>query len=550
MKTKIILLFVVAMLAPCALTFAQTEPPAVPTSPGADSGTTSSTDEKVDLVAFDNTGLEEAVRTLARQAGINLIFDPKVLDLRDAAGNKIALPSVSIRFEHVSAMQALLALMDNYNWQMIQDPKSKISRITAKDPAALDPLTTVVVQLKYSNPTNIIAEIGPTISSRSRMIADMRTSQIIISATEKELISVDALIQKLDTATKQVLIEAKILETTKDPSSKKGIDWTSTLAAQNVFFGNGFTSGTVNNSSTASASGGSAGTPGLPGSGGASNATSLVTGLITSIGSGGFSADTARGINPATAFLNADGVHAVLSFLNSDSETESISLPRTIALDGVPTELAVVRNIPVFEQQQTAGVGGGQALATVKPNYNLSITDGSGANAILNEVGVKLKVTPRIVGGTNVFMDLKPEVSQREVGTEKITLGNQTSESPIFNRRKIITQATVPSGYTLVLGGLSSDSIAKNFTKVPGLGDMPFLGSLFRSNSKEHLKTTILIFVTPTIIQDSDFQMSHSQFLKTKDVPRPDLDETPWDSGKPVDWTKPKTKVEPFYEGK
>ena len=262
--------------------------------------------------------------------------------------------------------------------------------------------------------------------------------------------------------------------------------------------------------------------------------------------------NTMRGINPATAFLNADGVHAVLSFLNSDAQTESISLPRTVALDGVPTELAVVRNIPIFIQQQAPGGAGQNNLVTVTPNYDLEIKDttGTGAQAILNEVGVKLKVTPRIVGGTNVFMDLKPEVSQEELALAQVTLAGQTFQSPIFNRRKITTQATVPSGYTLVLGGLSSDSISKSYTKVPGLGDMPLLGSLFRSNSKEHLKTTILIFVTPTIIQDTDFQMAHGTFLKTKDVPRPELDETPWDSGQPVDWTKPKSKVDPYYDSK
>jgi general secretion pathway protein D len=320
-----------------------------------------------------------------------------------------------------------------------------------------------------------------------------------------------------------------------------------------VTFGNGVTTGTINGTSTTTGTGaGAGGVPSHPeGLAGASNLTSVVTSLLTSIGAGGISANTARGFSPATAFLNADGVHAVLSFLNSDAQTESISLPRTVALDGVPTELAVVRNIPVFIQQQAPGGAGQNNLVTVTPNYDLEIKDTGGTgNALLNEVGVKLKVTPRIVGGTNVFMDLKPEVSQRETGTEKVTINGSTSESPIFNRRKIITQATVPSGYTLVLGGMSSDQINKNYTKVPGFGDLPLLGALFRSNTKEHLKTTILIFVTPTIIQDTDFQMAHGTFLKTKDVPRPELDETPWDSGKPIDWTKPKTKVDPYYDSK
>jgi general secretion pathway protein D len=380
---------------------------------------------------------------------------------------------------------------------------------------------------------------------------------LIVRTTDRELPGVEALIAKLDTATRQVLIEARIVETTKDVTSAKGVNWTGTLAAQHVSFGNGLTGGTTQTTIQGGTTPVTTGTTTTPGGtpipttsgGGFSSIMSNLTSLTTTIPGfpsqgGGLSLSTAHGFSPATAFLNADGVSAVLSFLNTDADTRSISFPRTVALDGIQTELKVVQNIPIFEQQQSApAAGASQGLATVLPNYSKMVN-----GTILNEVGVKLTVVPRIAGPTNVLMDLRPEISSVDAQIATDTLDGQVSTSPIFDRRSILTQASVPSGYTLVLGGLESDNSTKNFTKVPFLGDMPGLGYLFRSDSKSRTKDTILIFVTPTIICDTDFQPGNSEFLRRKGFAPSDVEERPWDTGKPYDWTKPKVGVTPSYQ--
>jgi type II secretory pathway component GspD/PulD (secretin) len=89
------------------------------------------------------------------------------------------------------------------------------------------------------------------------------------------------------------------------------------------------------------------------------------------------------------------------------------------------------------------------------------------------------------------------------------------------------------------LGGLDQDVDTKNFTKVPFLGDLPGVGYLFRSDTKTHSKQTILIFVTPTIVQDQDFQPAEKGFLKRKQQWPAEIAEPPWDTGAPYDWTKP-----------
>jgi type II secretory pathway component GspD/PulD (secretin) len=514
------------------------------------------TEGPVTDVTFSDVALTDAIRSLALQAGLNIIFDPNLLIAPD--GHPIPPPQVTEKWRNLTAMQAMKALLETWGWQLVWDNRTKVGRITKKDLAAKEPLVITVIELRYSNPSNIVKEVEGTLSPGSAIIADVRTHQLIVRTTEKELFGVEALIKKLDSATRQVLVEAKIVETTKDITTAKGVDWTGTLQAQHISFGNGLTQGTTQQGTTINSGSGSSvstvspgGSPisGGTGSSPISTLTSNVTTFTTTIAGttqqgGGFSLNTSRGISPATAFLNADGVQAVLSFLNTDNDSKTIAFPRTVALDGVPTQLAVVQNIPVFVQTQSAPAGGSASgLATIQPNYDLLVE-----NTILNEVGVKLTVTPRIAGPTNVLLDLKPEISQQLPGFVSETLNGQVNQAPSFSRSRIVTQASVPSGYTLVLGGMDQDVVNKTYTKVPFFGDLPGLGNIFRSDSKSHSAETILIFVTPTIISDSDYQPSSGQFEKRKPLSPSGVKESPWDTGEPYDWTKPKYKVGPDYQ--
>ena len=111
------------------------------------------------------------------------------------------------------------------------DVKTKIYRITTRDPAALPPLSTRVIQLKYASTTNMMDSVQATLTDkRSRVFPDTRTSQLIVVATDAEQAAVDALVAQLDTPTKQVLIETNLIEISSTPTSTKGIDWSGTLA--------------------------------------------------------------------------------------------------------------------------------------------------------------------------------------------------------------------------------------------------------------------------------------------------------------------------------
>ncbi|HEY0456759.1 MAG TPA: secretin N-terminal domain-containing protein, partial [Verrucomicrobiae bacterium] len=429
-------------------------------------------------------------------------------------------PNVSIRFENVSAAEALNAVLENYNLALVQDPKSKIARVTIKDPKAEDPLVSRVIQLRYSDPTNIVGLVKASLSQRSSVVADTRTSQLIVNTTEKELDGITTLINRLDTATKQVLIEARLYETARNPSTIKGVDWTGTLQGQNIKFGNNvpdaipFKPGSPPIPPTPGSPPGTLGTPGVP-------AQQAV--LSREFGNGPKLAfNTMSGFFPAAGFLNADGANLVLSFLNSDAESEVLSMPRAVTLDNRTAILSVTRAFPVY--QITPG----------------SANSPAGATITYTNLGTILAVTPRIAADKNISMRIIPEVSNID-SVDHQTINGLDNTANIYAIRRIETHVMIPSGNTLVMGGMISDSKTKGFTKVPLFGDLPGVGNLFRKESKNRNKSNLLIFITPTIVEDDSYQISSSgtDFLKTRFVERPEPKDSDWDSAKPHDWSKP-----------
>ncbi|MCI0745272.1 MAG: hypothetical protein L0Y58_07695 [Verrucomicrobia subdivision 3 bacterium] len=475
-------------------------PAATPAAPGPA--------EVVPLIVIDEVPLTDAIRNLARQSNLNFQFDPKI-----TASNQ---PNVSIRFENVTAQEALLAVLDNHNLALIKEPKQKIARVTFKDPKAEDPLFTKIIQLKYSDPTNLIAIVKGTLSPRSAVVADPRTSQLIVTTTEKEMDALLATIEQLDTPTRQVLIEAKLVETARAPSTVKGIDWTGTLEAQRITMGNNAL-------------------PGLPPTPGSPTQIDPITGAVVPATPG--DPGTIGGIlsdpkligstsgyfwQPETAFMNADGLAVVMSFLNKDADSEVVANPRAVTLDNQMANLSVTRAFPIF--QITPG----------------SANTPAGGQVTYTNLGTILSVTPRITADNTISLRVVPEVSNID-SVDRQFLNGTVNTANIYAIRRIETHVMIPSGNTLVMGGMVNDTQTKNYTKVPILGDIPGLGWAFRKEGKSRNKSNLLIFITPTIVEDEAFHLtsSGSEFLKSKYADKPEEPESAWDSARPHDWTKP-----------
>src|SRR5450759_2378413 len=161
MKSKIIVLMLVGLLAGSLAASAQTTDATVETAtpaPVADVGTPQA-GAIIPLIVMDEVPLTDAIKNLARQAGLNYMLDPKMSYTQPGPDGRAAQPTVSIRWENITAEQALMALLGNYGLQMVEDPKTKIARISVKDPAAPEPLVTKVIQLQYAGPSNIVSSV-------------------------------------------------------------------------------------------------------------------------------------------------------------------------------------------------------------------------------------------------------------------------------------------------------------------------------------------------------------------------------------------------------
>jgi type II secretory pathway component GspD/PulD (secretin) len=480
----------------------------------AESGTTTAPIAvSIPRIQFNDVPIRTAIENLARLANINYMLDPKIgYGQPDANGQIKPEPTLSIRWENITAENALLALLDNYGLQLIRDKNTGIARITLKDPTAPPPLFTKVIQLKYAGVSNIVESVKSVLTDkRSKVLADIRTSQLVVVATDPEQQAVDTLITQLDKPTRQVLIETRLVEISTNPKTKKGVDWTGTLQNQNVTFGNGNSLGTF----TTTFPGKGATDP----AGVATTTDSSTIGTIeNAVGGGGFSWNTKSGTTPDIGFLNADGLSAVLSFLNSSADAQVMSTPRVVTLDNEEAKISVTRGYPVFSVTAgTANTSGGSQVS-------------------YTNVGTILHVTPRISANDYIWLRVLPEVSSF-FGNFNQTIAGQTFSAPIFDTRIVETSVLVPNSNTLVIGGLVQDNPRAGYTKVPLLGDIPGLGLLFRSEDKEVNKDNLLIFITPTIVQDSDFQSANNgaKFLKTKPITMKDpMDPTTaWDSPAP-----------------
>jgi type II secretory pathway component GspD/PulD (secretin) len=458
----------------------------------------------IPLIQFQDVPLTTAIENLARQAGINYLLDPKIgYGQPDQNGQVKAEPTLSIRWENVTAEQALRALLDNYGLQLIEDKNTHIVRITTKDPSAPPVLITRVVQLKYASVSNMTAAVQSVFSDRrSKVLPDSRTSQLVVVATDPEQSAVDTLIAQLDTPTRQVLIETKLVEISSNPNTKKGIDWSGTLSAQHASFGNA--SQFI-----------------VPPSLNSSNNT-IIPGLVSGVlGSPALIADTKNGFGDI-AFLNADGANAVLSFLNSSSEAQVISTPRIVTLDNEAATISVTRAFPVINvTASTANTTAGSSIG-------------------YTNVGTILTVTPRISANDYIWLRVVPDVSSF-FGKDTQVIAGQSFSADVFDFRHIETQVLIPNANTLVMGGMVKDSPNSSYTKVPFLGDIPVLGYAFRSENKTLDKDNLLIFITPTIVKDSDFMPAATNFLKSRPTTmKPPLNPNKmWDSAEPYDWSNP-----------
>lgn len=173
----------------------------------------------------------------------------------------------------------------------------------------------------------------------------------------------------------------------------------------------------------------------------------------------------------------------VVNALQQNSKANILSTPSLLTLDNEEASFVVGQSIPFVTGSYTA-----TGSSSSNPDNPFQTVE-------RENVGITLRVTPQINEGDSLILAISQEVSN-VIGTSTILNSN-----PITSERKIETTILADNGQTIVLGGLIEDNITESIQKVPILGDIPFLGRLFRSTSTSVGKKNLLIFLRPTIVR-------------------------------------------------
>ena len=351
--------------------------------------------------------------------------------------------------------------------------KEQVDLEARKKIADLEPMRMQAFQLNYTKALEVANGLtgngaaggsGGTrmLSIRGSVIAETRTNQLFVTDIPSKLEEIQALIARIDIAQRQVMIEARIVEANDNFGRALGVKLGGTAFNSFHLGGSQYVSPGGNYEAVGYQTGQIAGTVpytdsqfvNFPAQAGIVSSSATAATFALSL----FSSSASR-------FLNLE-----LSALEEDGSGRIISSPRVITADQVQAVVEAGEELPY--QQATS----------------------SGATSVaFQKAQIRLQVTPQITPEGNVILDVE---------VNKDSVGRSTSAGFAIDTKHIKTTALVENGGTVVLGGLFQQIESNVTDKVPFLGDIPFLGNLFKSTSKLQTRTELLIFITPRIITD------------------------------------------------
>jgi general secretion pathway protein D len=304
--------------------------------------------------------------------------------------------------------------------------------------------------------------------------ADEGTNALIITADASEMQSLELVIARLDIRPAQVLVEAIIAEMEIVDGQDLGVQWL--FQDSGGAFGSNIVDG--NNRAQGIADGLFRG-----GTGDTSSDDDLDLGGSELLGALAGTPGLSLGWGQLDDNLD---IAIILNALNSQTNANILSTPSLLTLDNQEAYITVGQEVP-FVTGSFSNTGGG-AGGAVNPFQTIT----------RENVGITLKVTPHINEGDSVVLDISQEVSSL---TGALSL---LASDVVTNTRKIETKVLAADGRTVVLGGLIKEDMQDGQQKVPLLGDIPWLGRLFRSDSSNLTTSNLLIFIKPTIIREDD----------------------------------------------
>ena len=404
------------------------------------------------VTEFQGDDVALVIRTLARQAKMNVVVSPAVTG------------QITLRVENQSPAQIMQIICQSNG--LIIDELNGVSYVKTQAEKQKEPTESRQYTFSYAMADKVAPLLQTQLTSGIAPQFDVRTNTIFFREGKSNADKVLRFLESVDAPTKQVMIEARLVEVNANPKQSYGINW------GGVF--------------------GSASTP-MQFKYGGTDLNPGANPLKDSIG-GKFpindlvrNGSSLKGLASAAAgqfaILSVQQMSLTLRMLNEDSDAEFLANPRIVAANNQKATIKITRNQPVpqlnFNEQTAQAVFGG-------------FQD--------KEFGNTLVVTPSINKDSFVSMIVQPEISNK-VGDATFVFGGATVASPIIDKRTFDSNVLIRSGETLAIGGLLQDEMTKGRAKVPIAGDIPLFGYLFQERMNTRTKRNLLVFVTPTIIK-------------------------------------------------
>ena len=292
-------------------------------------------------------------------------------------------------------------------------------------------------------------------STGGQIQADPATNALIITAPEPQYRQLRAVIEMLDQRRAQVFVESLIAEVSADKVAEFGVQWLT---------------GTGTSGSTVGVLGTNFGVGG----------TNLLT-LAANAESGKYTPSTGFNLAIGQQRNGALALGALARFLQSNGDANVLSTPNLLTLDNEEAKIVIGQNVPFVTGSYAAAAAG-----TTNPFTTTERKD----------VGLTLRVRPQISENGTIKMQVYQEVSNIDAKS----FGSK--DGLITNKRSIETNVLVDDGSIVVLGGLLQDDTTNSQEKVPGLGDLPFFGNLFKSEARSRKKTNLMVFLRPVVVRD------------------------------------------------
>ncbi len=397
-------------------------------------------------IEMNNMEVKEALKFITEESGVNLVISDDVkgavsLKLRQVPWDQALVVLMKARKLGYSRQGSVLRIGPLADFKQEEDDAAKFANARKN----FEPLKVRMFPISYAKVDELEKKIKEFLSEKGKVVGDVRTSSLVVTDNEESLGRVAKLVASLDVQPPQVLIEAKIVEASENFIRNVGVSWSASGGSIKI---GGSSRGPVNMQPT--------------------------LGVNPGGGSGG---NLNFGVNIGTLDILGN-LTAALALSERDEQVKVISSPRILTLSNEKSGITQTTEVPIKTITYVNNTQ--QETYQFKP------------------LTMKLDVTPQVTSDASVIMNV--EVNRQFAGASV----SNTSEAFSVNSREAKTKVLVKNGQTAVIGGIYQSDATDGEQGVPGLKNLPIVGSLFSVSNKRKQKIELVIFLTPRILSQAD----------------------------------------------